>query len=111
MNFPWSGCSRCTCFVRTFSGSARSDHASSRSSVAYSSSCVTATGSRFRVGSGRSLPELGQEDDALVLVRVRARDDVLDRLGVAEVERAVRDARVDVHEVAWADLHPTLETV
>src|SRR5579862_6053721 len=43
MNFPWYGCRRCTCFVRTCSGSARSDHESSRSSPAYSSSWVTAT--------------------------------------------------------------------
>src|SRR3954453_12748971 len=43
MNLPWYGCRRCTCFVRTCSGSARSDHESSRSSAAYSSSWVTAT--------------------------------------------------------------------
>src|SRR6478672_11195843 len=43
MNLPWYGCSRCTCFVRSRSGSSTSDHERSRSSVAYSSSCVTAT--------------------------------------------------------------------
>src|SRR5581483_6738897 len=43
MNFPWYGCSRWTCFVRTRSGSSASDHERSRSSVAYSSSWVTAT--------------------------------------------------------------------
>src|SRR5437899_7751661 len=43
MNLPWYGCSRCTCFVRSRSGSSASDQERSRSSVAYSSSCVTAT--------------------------------------------------------------------
>src|SRR5436305_9658839 len=43
MNLPWYGWSRWTCFVRSRSGSAASDHERSRSSVAYSSSCVTAT--------------------------------------------------------------------
>src|ERR1700719_2818451 len=43
MNCPGYGWSRWTCFVRTRSGSAASDHERSRSSVAYSSSCVTAT--------------------------------------------------------------------
>src|SRR6476661_2651434 len=42
MNLPWYGWSRWTCFVRSRSGSAASDHERSRSSVAYSSSCVTA---------------------------------------------------------------------
>src|SRR6185437_4437306 len=43
MNLPWYGCSRWTCFVRSRSGSSASDHERSRSSVAYSSSWVTAT--------------------------------------------------------------------
>src|ERR1700758_5262696 len=43
MNLPWYGCSRCTCFVRSRSGSSASDQERSRSSVAYSSSWVTAT--------------------------------------------------------------------
>src|SRR6266480_6757964 len=43
MNLPWYGWSRWTCFVRSRSGSAASDHERSRSSVAYSSSCVTGT--------------------------------------------------------------------
>src|SRR6478752_7321243 len=43
MNLPWYGWSRWTCFVRSRSGSSASDHERSRSSVAYSSSCVTAT--------------------------------------------------------------------
>src|ERR1043166_6199780 len=43
MNLPWYGWSRWTCFVRSRSGSAASDQERSRSSVAYSSSCVTAT--------------------------------------------------------------------
>src|SRR6187549_1230854 len=43
MNLPWYGWSRWTCFVRSRSGNSASDHERSRSSVAYSSSCVTAT--------------------------------------------------------------------
>src|SRR3954462_1822121 len=43
MNLPWYGCSRWTCFVRSRSGSSASAHERSRSSVAYSSSWVTAT--------------------------------------------------------------------
>src|SRR6201986_2762529 len=43
MNLPWYGWRRWTCFVRSRSGSAASDHERSRSRVAYSSSCVTAT--------------------------------------------------------------------
>src|SRR6476619_5180179 len=43
MNLPWYGWSRWTCFVRSRSGSSASDQERSRSSVAYSSSCVTAT--------------------------------------------------------------------
>src|SRR6478609_6044364 len=43
MNLPWYGWSRWTCFVRSRSGSSASDHERSRSSVAYSSSWVTAT--------------------------------------------------------------------
>src|SRR5262245_17234554 len=43
MNFPWYGWRRWTCFVRSRSGSSTSDQERSRSSVAYSSSCVTAT--------------------------------------------------------------------
>src|SRR5215471_14171495 len=43
MNLPWYGWRRWTCFVRSRSGSSTSDQERSRSSVAYSSSCVTAT--------------------------------------------------------------------
>src|SRR5579884_25004 len=43
MNLPWYGWSLWTCFVRSRSGSAASDHERSRSSVAYSSSWPTAT--------------------------------------------------------------------
>src|SRR5215831_9612030 len=53
MNFPWYGWRRWTCFVRTRSGSAASDHERSRSSVAYSSSCVTATQPDSTVGLER----------------------------------------------------------
>src|SRR3954452_12451283 len=43
MYLPWYGWRRWTCFVRSRSGSAVSDHERSRSSVAYSSSWLTAT--------------------------------------------------------------------
>src|SRR3954453_5193532 len=43
MNLPWYGWRRWTCFVRSRSGSSASDQERSRSSVAYSSSWVTAT--------------------------------------------------------------------
>src|SRR2546421_5433836 len=54
MNLPWYGWSRWTCFVRSRSGSSASDHERSRSRVAYSSSCVTAT----RTDSTRRLERL-----------------------------------------------------
>src|ERR1700745_2753754 len=62
MNLPWYGCSRCTCFVRSRSGSSASDQERSRSSVAYSSSCVTAT----RRDSTRPLERLRESRDAAV---------------------------------------------
>src|ERR1700751_4718413 len=43
MNLPWYGWRRWTCFVRSRSRSSASDQERSRSSVAYSSSWVTAT--------------------------------------------------------------------
>src|SRR5512146_2761913 len=54
MNLPWYGWRRWTCFVRSRSGSSASDHERSRSRVAYSSSCVTAT----RTDSTRRLERL-----------------------------------------------------
>ena len=52
--------------------------------------------------------ELGQRHDALLLVRVRARDHGLQRL-IAEVRRQVRHARGDVDEVAGLDHLVVLE--
>ena len=62
MNLPWYGWRRWTCFVRSRSGSAASDHERSRSSVAYSSSCVTAT----EATSTRLLERLRHAFDAAV---------------------------------------------
>src|SRR5690349_24871714 len=57
MNLPWYGWSRWTCFVRSRSGSAASDHERSRSRVAYSSSWVTGThGSSAPVSEGLRKP-------------------------------------------------------
>src|ERR1051326_18330 len=53
MNLPWYGWRRWTCFVRSRSGNAASDHERSRSSVAYSSSWVTATHRSSALGSER----------------------------------------------------------
>src|SRR5436305_14454315 len=116
MNLPWYGCRRCTCFVRTCSGSARSDHESSRSSAAYSSSWVTAT----RPATSLAREELLAEDDVrcrpgearVRLLRLRRilfdAGAVLQRRLVARVEDDVRaDAVADrEHErepIAGAD--------
>src|SRR5690242_2907118 len=56
MNLPRYGWRRCTCFVRTRSGSSRSDHESSRSIPAYSASWVGAT----RASSTPRSKSLGQ---------------------------------------------------
>ena len=53
--------------------------------------------------SGRGLVEFGHQHHALLLVRVRPGDHREHRLG-APVDRQVRDARGDVHEVARSHL-------
>src|SRR3954447_11330284 len=94
MNLPWYGCSRCTCFVRTCSGSARSDHESSRSSAAYSSSWVTATGLATSLARQELLAERNvrcrPREPRVRLFRVRSRllhaGRMLQRRLVARVE-------------------------
>ena len=86
MNLPWYGCRRWTCFVRTFSGKARSDHESSRSSVAYSSSCVTATKQGLRRPAEKPW-DLFRQPAVLVARPARNSRRLVRRLGVRRLHR------------------------